>query len=397
MKAILFFILLFSLIFIKSFAEDLYNTSSNSFPILAQNQKTQTSKTKKATTKQSGTKSSSKKTEQKSIKDSDSIPNSEPKIEAPKQTGAKITINAKEDNLHYNKGIIAAEKNDFETALNELDTALSINPKNQFALYARATVHFQLGNYELALNDLDKLLAIEKRDEKALYLRSVTLQQTEQYHKAIPDLTILLKIDPKNTIYHLNLAYCHQMLGNLNEAIQNYLNAEKYGAKEEDIVQNLALLYYQKEQNDKSLEYINRALKKKLGNREIYSLHIYNLLVLKKCGEAESALNSYGNQIDELPRALMNLGICFLNNNEGEKAVSYFEKSYEQDNSSIINLFNIAVGLFRIKKDPESLTKFQEFMVASEGKPEYEKQREEAQKQIDFLKEDLKKRKVKFD
>ena len=76
--------------------------------------------------------------------------------------------------------------------------------------------------------------------------------------------------------------------------------------------------------------------------------------------------------------------------------ISFFEQSYALDSTKVENIFNIAVAKLREKKDEDAYVKFVEFMKITENRNDYEKQRIEAKEQIDFLKEDLTKRKRKI-
>jgi Flp pilus assembly protein TadD len=302
---------------------------------------------------------------------------------------------SKEENLHYNKGIIAAENNDFESALKELDTTLFINPKNHFALYARATVYYQTNKFQESLTDLNNLFKMNKKDDKALFLHAVVNQQLENFNESIKDLEQLLKKDPKNPEYHLAVAYCYQVTGKIDLAIKRYLDAQKLGSDKNEIFLNLAGLFYHAGNYEKSQEYVNLSITKKIATSDIYIIYVYNLLEKNQCFQALTVFRLYASEMEAPARVMMNIGICFLNKKEFVSAEELFEQSYKIDDKLIENVFNIAVSKLRNNKNEEALLKFQEFMQFSESRNDLEKQRIESKNQIDYLNEEQKKKNQK--
>lgn len=303
---------------------------------------------------------------------------------------------SKSDNLHYNIGILAAEKNDFETALQEFGLALTINPKNTFALYARATVLYQTQKYKESLSDLNLLLKLDKKYMKGIILRAVVYMELEKYPEAIEDYQTIIKNDPKNSDYYFRLGYCYQLSNSPDLAIKNYQTAEKLGANNEELYINLAALMYQAKNFDKSLDYIDKAIKKGAASNDIYSLSIYNYLEKGYCTEAENVFNKYSVKIENHARILMNLGICFLNKSELDKSISLFESSFKEDSTLIENVFNTGVAFLKGKELDSSYVKFEEFLKLSENRDDLEKLRIEARNQIDYLKDYNKKEKANW-
>ncbi|OGU58657.1 MAG: hypothetical protein A2X64_09145 [Ignavibacteria bacterium GWF2_33_9] len=301
---------------------------------------------------------------------------------------AKITTENLNDNQYYNQGVLAAENNDFETALKALDTAILINPKNNYALYARSTVHYQMSNFDSALVDLNNLLKLDKKNIQGLYLRSNIYTNLEQYKKAIDDYELLKKLEPKNNRHYTNLGYCYQITKNPEKAIQNYLIAEKMGAEDIEIKINLANLYYEKKNYDISLEYIRKVLAVDKGNTHLYSLYIYNNIQQNKCDIALKVFNLYKDDLQNPSKILTDIGICLFNQNSDSTdsaSIYCFTEALNLDSNTVLNRYYLGAAYLKLKNTKAAQEQFENFLLSSENNGKFAKERVEARKQIDYL------------
>ena len=302
----------------------------------------------------------------------------------------KTTNESKDDNLHYNKGVLAAENNEFDVALKELDTALTINPKNTFALYARSTVYYQTGNFDSALIDLNNLLKLEPKNVQGLYLRSNIFSNLEKYINAINDYEQLIKLEPKNYKHYVNLGYCYQVTKNPEKALKNYLKAEELGADEIEIKINLANLYYTKKNYDKSLEYVRKVLTNDKGNPQIYSLYIYLFINKNQCDDALKVFNLYKDDIQNPSRVLTDIGICSFNEKSKKSdstSLDCFVEAAKLDSTAIVNFYYLGATYLKLDNTLEAQVQFEKFLLVSEHKEGLSKEKTKARKQVAILKE----------
>ncbi|MGB9702895.1 MAG: tetratricopeptide repeat protein [Candidatus Kapaibacteriota bacterium] len=293
----------------------------------------------------------------------------------------------KEDNLHYNKAILAAENKDYVTSLKEFAEALKLNPKNIFALYGRATVYYELGMKNEALADLTNLLKIDNKDEKALYLRAVINDQLARYEDAIKDYQALLKLNPNSDIYNLNIAYCYQVAGQKQQAIDKYLKAETLGNTSNELVYNLIGLYYEMKQYSNALKYIDKAYSKKLENDYVVSIQLEILLDQGDCEKSVEIVDKYSTLISkDLPAIYQNIADCFYQKENYEEASNYFLKSYSLKPELVESLFNSAVAKLKNKKIDSAISDFELFLEKTENRTDLDKLRTDARNQIDFFK-----------
>jgi tetratricopeptide (TPR) repeat protein len=318
------------------------------------------------------------------------IINAQTKEENPTETNSTKNNSKqqnKEDNLHYNKAVLAAENKDYDLSLKEFAEALKQNPKNIFALYGRATVYYELGNKAGALADLTKLLQIDNKDEKALYLKAVINDQLGRYEDAIKDYQALLKLKPNSDLYNLNIAYCYQVTGQKQQAIDKYVKAESLGNTSNELIYNLIGLYYETKQYDNALKYIDKALFKKIENEYVVSIQLEILLNRGDCEKSVSIAEKYSNLISKtLPELYQNIADCFYQKENYEDASNYFKKSYSLKPELVESLFNSAVANLKDKKIDSAISDFELFLEKSENRTNLDKLRIDARNQIDFYK-----------
>ncbi len=291
----------------------------------------------------------------------------------------------KDDNMHYNLGVIAAENNNFPEALKEFSAALEINPKNTFALYGKASVYYQMKQLDSAIVYLNKLLALKPDDNLALGLRAASYQQIEKYQQAVADYNKLIKIDTTNTHYYLNLAYCYQMSSDTAQAIKYYRIAESKGDTTIELYYNLASLYASKLNFKQSLEYVDKILTKNPDFSDIYDLQLYNIMKIYNCDSAIRRYSAIIDKIERKARNLLEIGICKIEEKEYPTAIALFTESYKIDSSEILNLYYRGFIYARLDSIDQSIEDLVKFINLSKEQPNYHEFQLSAQKQLDIM------------
>jgi len=306
------------------------------------------------------------------------------KEKAKKQT-AQTTNEDKDDNIHYNLGVIAAETKNFKEALNEFSIAIAINPKNKYALYGKGSVFYQLKQMDSAIFYMDKTLQIKTGDELALSLRAAAYQQIEKYPQAIADYNKLIKIDTNNAHYYLNIAYCYQMQNDTNRAIEYYLLAESKGDRSNELYYNLSNLYASKLNYAKSLEYVDKIIEKGMQFGDVYDLQIYDIMKVYNCDSAIHRYSQISNSIEHKSNLLLQIGICKFEEKDYNIAIDLFTESYKIDSVEILNLYYRGFAYARLDSIDKSIADLQEFISKSEQQSNYLEFQSSAQQQLDIF------------
>jgi tetratricopeptide (TPR) repeat protein len=188
-------------------------------------------------------------------------------------------------------------KNEHTNAFNALQYALQIDSTSSAALY-------EISNYYLFLKKEDQALNVLK---KAVYY------------------------SPDNFEYKLALAGVCRKLGKPKEAIALY--EELIGAHPQDaeLYYHLSNLYLQQNHPDKAIEALN-GLENAMGVNEAVSLQKYRLY--QSTGRSDEALQVIEALAAKFPtegKYQILIGDFYLENQQLDKALSYYEKSAQMD------------------------------------------------------------------
>ncbi len=146
-----------------------------------------------------------------------------------------------------------------------------------------------------------------------------------------------------------------QKVGNLTKARSIYLEASQIEPENHQLYKMLSSLEYQNRNIDKSLKYIDQAIKLKKDSSELFSIKGFYLYISNKGKEAkelfEEALKLDENNID----ALLNLGVILKENNETSKAIDCFDRIISLDEKNYKALVNRAYIKIDIRNYPDAL------------------------------------------
>ena len=117
------------------------------------------------------------------------------------------------DQVHSNLGLLYAEQEDFEMAIQHYNKAVECNPYNYQAHVNRADYYFKLHEYDQAIADGEKALTIKNNGVEAAGLLTVifALRQDEENKQKYYRIAVASGREPDD----------------LDEAISYYLKAEK--------------------------------------------------------------------------------------------------------------------------------------------------------------------------
>jgi tetratricopeptide (TPR) repeat protein len=90
----------------------------------------------------------------------------------------------------------AADKKDFDVALDFLDQIVTLSPNFAEGWNRRATVHFLMNNYAKSMADIDRTLQLEPRHFGALSGMAQILKNTDRKQLALDAYLRVLEIYP---------------------------------------------------------------------------------------------------------------------------------------------------------------------------------------------------------
>lgn len=217
------------------------------------------------------------------------------------------------DALHLS-GLIAAQGEQLEAALQLILKAVSINSSNAPAYCNLGNIYLNLGRYELAIESYSKAISLKPNYEEAIYSKGLAQQRLGYFEGAISDYKKALDINPNHVGTLTNLGNVFQLQKKYDEAIASYGKAITLNSKIAEPFNNRGNLFHEQRRFKEALADFDKALAinpnypEALSNRanSLFSLKCYdkaidgyNKAIAIKPNYAE-ALHNRGNLYREL-------------------------------------------------------------------------------------------------
>lgn len=115
------------------------------------------------------------------------------------------------------------EDKQYDAALKEINQALELKPKNPLYLSERVQCYIQLKQPQAALADSTKLIELNPDSAHYYSARGNAYALQKKYREALVDFEKCNTLKKAEQEYApFNIAQCHEMLGNKEEALKNY-------------------------------------------------------------------------------------------------------------------------------------------------------------------------------
>ena len=128
------------------------------------------------------------------------------------------------DDFHR-AGVVAIQKNDLATALENLDQAVALESSNPTMLVNRGLVHDELGEYEEAIADYTAAIALDETLSEAYYNRANAHHNLKQFEDAVADYSKAIEHKADFAYAYANRAINLELLGEEKEAIADLTRA----------------------------------------------------------------------------------------------------------------------------------------------------------------------------
>jgi tetratricopeptide (TPR) repeat protein len=216
------------------------------------------------------------------------------------------------------KGLVLAQRADYEAAAESLDYATRLDDTLPDAWMGLAYVKFELERLEEALNAIVLSLQIDENNANAQLLRGNILAAMERYPEAITAYRQAVKSNPQLSIARYKLAHLLEASGDIDEAIQQAIVALRLNPVSSNTRITLGNLYHRLGRLDEALEEYKAAAK--LGQLAPQQALGYEKLgeVLQKMGETSGAIAMFQTAIRLNPKAICSyLHLARVHRDEG--------------------------------------------------------------------------------
>lgn len=131
-------------------------------------------------------------------------------------------------------GVAYMEAKDYGKAMAAFNRSIAINPKNYVTYLNRAFCFAFQGEFKKAFADLEVCLLADPNSARAYDYRGSIYIIKDDFKRGLKDIEKAFELDPKRKAMSFDKAYCLQMLGYREEAIQWYGYAIKYDPEDSE-------------------------------------------------------------------------------------------------------------------------------------------------------------------
>ena len=220
----------------------------------------------------------------------------------------------------YNlKGVVYAEKNEYEKAIENMDKAVELNPKDSGYIYNRAKMHYQFKNYPKALSDCDVAIRLEPQSDYYT-LRAGIKQKTDDIEGALADVNRSIELAPNDAKVYFNRGFLKQAVGDINGALADFLKHLELDPSNAEVYNSIAYLYMKLGQNDLAYGYVEKAILLTEGKNGCYiDTRGEVLMSMGKLNDAIIAFTIASSLLPKESEPLKHRALCYRKLAEAEK------------------------------------------------------------------------------
>ena len=188
---------------------------------------------------------------------------------------------------HYNLGIVLAELDDTERAIEHLNKSIT-NAADNAAVYGQlADAYTKLQRWEEAINAFHMALAIQPEDVVTVIKLGNVFYAAQRWPEAIPLYEQALAMQPDNALVHRNLGVSLQKLGQLQRAVKCFEQALSLRPDYTDARTKLSEVLRELGRADEALALLEQVIALKPDETEA---QIALVLTLRQLGQTELAI-----------------------------------------------------------------------------------------------------------
>jgi tetratricopeptide (TPR) repeat protein len=238
-----------------------------------------------------------------------------------------VKLSPKSADVVRKRGLMLADMNKLELALEDLNKAIELDPKNGPTFEAQAIVLARLKKFDLALAALDKARKINPDSVMPLVQRARVHTAQENLDAAIIDLDQALNIDPENAAVLLMRSGIYQEMGKKDKALADADHALKIKPDYPPAVRTRVLLLADARRFDEAVGELEKLLKSDPKD----ALSLLQLAMLygaqKKAAKSIETYTSLLALAPEEWRGLRGRGDAYLNAGKQAEAIADYEKA----------------------------------------------------------------------
>jgi predicted TPR repeat methyltransferase len=199
---------------------------------------------------------------------------------------------------HNVMGVILAQREDHQGAVNSYRQALALEPEYVDALNNLGSSLHALGNYREAIDCYKKVIQLNGKDADAFFNMGNSLMELEDFEAAAENYQTSIDLRPMYANAHLRLGDALKSQGKIGPAIQSYRNALEVDSKLVDAYSRIGGVYQLMQQYDNAINWYRDAVN--LRPDYIAARRVLASLLLK-VGKREEAIDAFRTCLEQDP------------------------------------------------------------------------------------------------
>ncbi|MGN6368547.1 MAG: tetratricopeptide repeat protein [Phycisphaerae bacterium] len=233
----------------------------------------------------------------------------------------------------YLEGQLAAERGNYDAAMESLSKAIEQNPKMSLAYEARGSLYKEKGDYHRAAEDFRQASLLEPFDFNAHYQLGLMYQFLQKFADAITAYQRAVEIRPLDPEANMNLAMTYTEMGQPLRGLPYAQRAVQGSLQSPDSATyyaNLGTLYAQLGKDDAAIDTLKKSIELNGRQPEVY-LNLGQEYI--KTGKYQQAKNVLETARDLAPSAAISerLGLAYYKLRELPKAREAFSDAIHQN------------------------------------------------------------------
>ena len=258
------------------------------------------------------------------------------------------------DSMHL-LGLVAAQSDKHELAVNWISQALAISPENSKYHNNLGTAWVDLKQFAKAIESYDSAIQYKEDYADAYFNKGLALIQLKDWGAAALTLKQALVHQPRFFEAMYLLGNTLQELGRFDEAITNYKTAISLNTNYAPLFYNLGNAFKAKKQFDAAIENYDKSL---VINPRFVDAYVNRGVALKELRHFEAAIKSHDRALSvnkECAQAYLNRGNALKELNRFEEAIADYEKAISFKADYAEAYCNLAITLDRLLRTEQAL------------------------------------------
>lgn len=252
-----------------------------------------------------------------------------------------ISLSPKNITLLHTKAMILQQQQLYPEAIKHYKAALKISPNYTQALLNLGTIAYRQQKLETAQNHYKKILSYSPNNSQAHFNLGLIATQNNELKQAITHFTATLTVQPEH-------ARSHGQLGNIYLTQEHYQEATEHFLKRLELEPQNAQTWHSLGQAQLKLKHVSAAIESFENCLAHDSKHpqvnqdLANALLMSE--DYSRALSYYFKQlqIDPLPESYYNIGVLLMYQEKNQEAIEYIKQAIVLDPNNLSCHINLA-------------------------------------------------------